>query len=45
MNAILQEIISKYDDKSLNSYSIVGLQHSMLICGRIMYLCNYAPFY
>jgi len=44
MNAILQKIINKYDDKFLNGYSIVGLQYSMLICGRIMYLCNYAPF-
>lgn len=40
----LQRVINKYEDKIINNYSIVGLEYSMLICGRIMYLSNHASF-
>lgn len=40
----LREVINKYEDKIRNNYSVIGLEYSMLICGRIMYLSNYVPF-
>lgn len=40
----LQEVISKNEAKVRLNYSIIGLEHSLLIAGRIMYLCNYEPF-
>lgn len=40
----LQLVLNKYEEKILNDYSDTGLTYSMLICGRMMYLSDYAPF-
>jgi hypothetical protein len=41
---VIQEILNKNEVKGKYCYSVVGLEHSSLIAGRIMYLCNYRPF-
>lgn len=41
---VLQEVLNKNEVKIKCNYSVVGLEHSLLIAGRIMYLCNYKPF-
>lgn len=40
----LQEVIRKNEVKVRHNYSIVGLEHSLWIAGRIMYISNYEPF-
>lgn len=41
---VLQEVVNKNEVKIKWNYSIVGLEHSLIIAGRIMYLCKYEPF-
>ncbi|MCP4760985.1 MAG: hypothetical protein GY870_04330 [archaeon] len=41
---VMQEILIKDKQKVEFDYSVAGKQHSVLILGRIMYLCNYTPF-
>lgn len=41
---VLQEVLAKNEVKIKCNYSVVGFEHSLLIAGRIMYLCNYKPF-
>lgn len=43
-NSFLQKIMSKYENKKIHNYSYIGLEHSALIAGRIMYLFKYEPF-
>lgn len=42
--SLLQLVLNKYEEKISNDYYIKGLAYSMLICGRMMYLSDYAPF-
>ena len=42
--SFLQQVLTIYDGKIINNYSMVGFIYSMLICGRMMYLSEYAPF-
>lgn len=41
---VLQEVVNKNEVKIKWNYSSVGLEHSLIIAGRIMYLCKYEPF-
>jgi len=41
---VMQEILLKDKQKIEFGYSIIGRQHSVLILGRLMYLCDYTPF-
>ena len=42
--SFLQQVLTIYDGKIINNYSMVGFIYSMLICGRMIYLSEYASF-